>query len=463
MELMDQGTRHLAVAVGAAMQGTALTRILALKTSPGWIVGHDDVQEWRYEGVREQEGILYLYGPYVSGILLSEILTAQLARALPFLARLARALSLLSEQGKGWYSLQADTILFTEEGVLFLPPAIHRDIRDMRTFETNRDTYECLNHPDMKGEAQASFGIAAILYRVIVGHFPFTGPTSEEIHEQARKLAVTPLAGQVPGLSAEVSDLILAGLGRGRRGPVTLGEWAQKLEEWQSIEVFRPLSAEENTRSLDEARAREIVATKSFRRRMFWEKNWKLVAVVAAGVIMLGAVIASIVSHALAPRITHGFTPRQVVESFYSSMNTLDQTMMQACVIGKAGQGEINETTTLYVTSRVTQGYEGRSTIVSAAEWDKAGRPALTSPRTLFGVTGLTLTQEQDAPGPVFLVKYDMWNPAGVPDTGKAPSMDAAPVSEGHHVVDRVSLKIDRGDWLIERIDQVSSDALPAP
>lgn len=463
MELMDKGIRHLAVAVGPAAQGTALTRILALKTSPGWIVRQNDVEEWRYEGVREQDGTLYLYGPHVSGIPLSDIFTAQLAGALPSLARLAPALSLLAEKGKGWYALEADAVLFTEEAVLFLPPAIHREIRDMRTFESNRDAFECINHPDMKGEAQASFGIAAILYRVIVGHFPFTGPTFEEIHEQARKLAVTPPASQVPGLAAEVSELILAGLGRGRRGTVTLAEWATKLVEWQSREIFRPLSAEENARALDEAQAREIGSTKSFRRRMFWEKNWKLAAVVAAGVIIVGAVLGSILSHALAPRVTHGFTPRQVVNGFYSGMNSLDQTLMDACVTGKAGQAEINETTTLYVTSRVTQGYEGKSNIVSAAEWDRAGRPALTSPQTVFGVTGLSMTQEQDEPHPVFLVKYDMWNPASPPDTGKAPSLEAAPASEGHHVVDRVSLKLTGGDWLIDKIDRLSSDLLPPP
>ena len=117
---------------------------------------------------------------------------------------------------------------------------------------------------------------------------------------------------------------------------------------------------------------------------------------------------------------------------------------MQACVIGPAGQGMIDEVTTLYVTSRVTLGYEGRSSIVSAAEWDAAGRPPLVPPSSLYGVTGLTTAEEQGEPAPVFLVRYDKWNPAPPPDTaGEDPGY--VPQSEGHAVTERVWMKLDRG------------------
>jgi hypothetical protein len=464
MELMDQGQRHLAMAVGAAVQGTAMTRILAMKSSPGWITRGSEIREWRFEGVKEMDGTLYLHGPHASGTMLADVIALPLARALPYLVRLAHALSVLAGNRKEWFPLETDAVLFTDdESVLFLPPEIHREIRDLRTFEANRDTYESLNHPDLKGELLASFGIASILYRVVTGRFAVTGPNAEEIHEQARKLAIMPPNRLAPEIAPEVSELIMAGLGRAKRGPVTIAEWAKRLVEWQSQELFLTLSAEDRARALSDAEAREKGSTQSFRRRMFWEKNWKLVAIIAAAVIAVGAVFGSILSNALAPRVTRGYAPDKVVQTFYVSMNVLDHMTMQACVIGKAGQGEINEATTLYVTSRVTQGYEGRSNIVAASEWDKAGRPVLTSPQTLYGVTGLSLRREQDGTAPVFLVKYDKWSPSSAPDTGKMPSLDAVPQSEGHSVVDRAWLKQDKGDWVIYRIDRLSADLLPAP
>jgi hypothetical protein len=196
---------------------------------------------------------------------------------------------------------------------------------------------------------------------------------------------------------------------------------------------------------------------------MFWEKNWKIAAIVAAVVIVVGVILGSILRNGLAPRVTRGFTPQQVVEAFYKGMNSLDQTVMQACVIGKAGQGEINEVTTLYVTSRVTLGYEGKSNIVPADQWDQAGRPALVSPEVLYGVTGLKVTEEEAPPNPVYQAAYDKWSPAQPADTGKMPSPDETPKSEGHHVVDRLSMKKDKGDWVIYKIDRLSVDPLPAP
>ncbi len=172
----------------------------------------------------------------------------------------------------------------------------------------------------------------------------------------------------------------------------------------------------------------------------------------AAVAILLGALGGTILKNVLAPRVTRGFSARKVVETFYTSMNTLDHTTMQACVVGPAGRGEIDEVTTLYVTSRVTQGYEGRSSIVSAADWDTAGRPPLAPPTSLYGVTGLSVVQEQGGPAPVFVAAYDKWNPAPPPDTSSGSSSDYVPKSEGHSIKDRVWLKLDRGDWVISRI-----------
>jgi hypothetical protein len=143
-------------------------------------------------------------------------------------------------------------------------------------------------------------------------------------------------------------------------------------------------------------------------------------------------------------------------------MNTLNHMTMEACVVDKAGQGYINEATTLYVTSRVSAGYEGVSNIVSAEEWDKAGRPTLVSPQSLYGVTGLVITQEQGEPSPVFLVKCDKWNPAQSTDISST-SIDSVPQTEGFSIVERVSLRKDKGDWVISKIERLQETALPTP
>ena len=58
--LDDAGKLHLAVPLGTATRGAALTRILALRGSPGWIVGAPGIREWRYQGVIEREGTVHI-------------------------------------------------------------------------------------------------------------------------------------------------------------------------------------------------------------------------------------------------------------------------------------------------------------------------------------------------------------------------------------------------------------------
>jgi hypothetical protein len=469
-ELMEGGARHLAVQVGDTARGRALTRILALKTSPGWHVKGNEIREWRFEGLAEKEGAPLLYGPYVAGRQLAAILDLPLPAALAVLSRLVQALRLLAERRIPWFPLQTDSVVFEDrDGVLFLPPDVMREIRDLNSFAQSRDTYESINHPDLKGEALASFSIAALLYRISTGTFPFTGPDAEVTHEQARKLEVDAPSGIVPELDPELSALVMAGLGRSRRGMVTLAEWSEKLDAWQKKELFRVLPAGEKERALQHAESRQQASGKSFRRRMFWEKNWKIVGVIVIAAAVVAAGAGGILKNMLAPRLTRGYPPRKIVETFYDSMNTLDHQAMQSCVIGGAGKGEINEVTVLYVTSKVTQGYQGKSTIVSAADWDKRGRPKLESPSSLFGVTGLSVVQEQGEPAPVYRAQYDLWNPAqpadvpgGLADTGGAPAQ-TAPRSEGHRVADRLWLKQDKGDWVIYKIERLRQDPLPPP
>jgi len=469
-ELVEGGVKHLAVRVGETAKGRALTRILALRTSPGWHVRGSGVREWRFEGLAERDGAPLLYGPHAAGQTLVTVLDLPVHAALAFLSRLVHALLVLAERGTPWFALQTDSVVFEDpDGVLFLPPDVMREIRDLNSFAQSRDSYESINHPDLKGEARASFSIAALLYRICTGRFPFTGPDAEEMHEQARKLEIDAPSGVVPELDPELSALVMAGLGKSRRGPVPLAEWSEKLDAWQKRELFRVLPRGEKEKALQEAESRQQASGKSFRRRMFWEKNWKIIAVIAIAAAVVGAGAGSILKNMLAPRLTRGYPPRKIVETFYTSMNTLDHQAMQSCVIGGAGKGEINEVTVLYVTSRVTQGYQGKSTIVSAEDWDRRGRPKLENPSSLFGVTGLSVAQEQGEPAPVYRAQYDLWNPArsadtpgGSANTGGA-SAQTAPKSEGHRVTDRLWLKQDRGDWVIYRIERLRQDPLPPP
>jgi hypothetical protein len=463
-EIVEQGVRHLALPVGTVEKSSALGRILALKGSPGWLVD-ETVREWRFEGVTQRGTDILLYGPFMPGRSLDSILDLPLAEALAYLSRLAGSLALLKEEAVPLFSLQTDSVLFTDDGgTLFLPPGLFREVRGRRTYETNRDAFEAINHPDMKGEARASFSIAALLYRVIAKRFPFTGTSAEEIHEQARRLELPAPDRLVPELIPEISSLVMAGLGRAKRAPVTLLEWAAALSGLRGRELYRTVPADERERVLRETGALREVSEKRFRRSVFWRKNGKLIAIVAAVVIAVGIGLGSIFSRAFAPRLTKGYEPRKVVETFYLAMNSLNNGLMEACVVNRAGRAEIGEATNLFVISRVTMAYEGRANIVPADEWDRNGRPSMDAALTVYGVTDLSIAEEVAGSSPVFRVDYEKWAPASGSDDGVGPAgPPTGPRFEGRKNSDRVSLRRDKGDWVIFSIDRISSEPIDIP
>jgi hypothetical protein len=215
--------------------------------------------------------------------------------------------------------------------------------------------------------------------------------------------------------------------------------------------LFRRISTEEKSEFAAKAEEEGQRQQKSFRRRLFFEKNGRMLLVAAVLVAIGGSVLGSILRNALAPRRTRGFTPAQVVEAFYDSKNTLDHELMEDCVIGDAGKAEINETIHIFLIEKQYIVYDQKDYVIPADVWDENGRPVLNHPYWVHGVADLSIEEVAQAPEPEFLVEYERWT---------RPSEDTPIRREdisysGWTIKDRVSLKQDRNDWVIHRIERL--------
>ena len=435
---------------------SALKLLSSLKDHAGWLVGESGFQEWRFTGFTRRSGQIYTYGPAVEGPDLEQVMDLPPEKAFGYLLRLARALSLLNERDVTLFPIMMDAVIFTEAGeVLFLPPDFMNKIKDSRSLEYRIHAYEKINHPYEKGEALGSFAIAVLLYRLVTGTYPFTDDTEEGIRARIRNLSVTPPKLLAPGIREEVSSEIMRALNKPES--YRLVYWEGKLAKWLEEGFTREISPQERRQIEERARVQKEKAQKSLKRRVFFERHGRTVAIVALAVVVTGAVLGSILKNVLAPRATAGFTPTQVVEAFYTSVNSLDHMMMEDTVVEKAGKSEINEATTLFVLDRQTQAYEGRSYRVPADEWDEEGRPTLDPPFYVHGVADLEIDQERDGENPVFEVTYERWGREDV-EAGESPGDT---IYEGYDVTDRVYLRRLRKYWVIYQIDRLEMEPIP--
>ena len=450
-QIHDRGRPLLAFAASEKL--SALAKRSALQQSAGWIVHGDEVRPWRFSGYVRRGETLLVAGPWVDGELLASALQREPAEALAAVARVAGALARLARAAPADQPLQLNGIhLLADGAVLIMPPAVIRQLTETHSPAAMLAAAARVNHPDLGGEQRWSVMLAILSYRAITGEYPFPAPREDELRDQMRRLDVVPARLLAPGCGDELSAFIGRALRPQRHeSRPALADWPAMLQ--RAREAAEPVAAPHAKRLQAEAAAVRQKYGQSFRRRVFLQRNLRTMVVAAVIVAAVGGILGSIVANQFKPRVTRGYSPRQVVETFYASIGTLDHVTMEDAVIGDAGKGLINEVVNLFVISRVAQGYEGRSHIVNAAEWEAAGMPELPADRSLYGATELAIVAEQGAPQPVFRVSYLMWrlggadgsDPPGTPQKGM-------PTSE------RVFLRQDKGDWVIFEFQPLAPD-----
>ena len=441
-QITDRGQPLLAFVASDKL--SSLAKRSALQQSEGWIVHGEQVRPWRFSGYLRRGETLLVTGPWVEGEPLVSALQRAPADALAAVARVAAALACLARAALAEQPLQLNGIyLLATGGVLIPPPAVIRQLTETHSPAAILAAAERINHPDLSGEQRRSVMLAILSYRAITGEYPFPAPREDELRDQMRRLDVVPARLLAPGCSDELSSFI----GRALRPPrqetrPALADWPAMLA--RAREDATPVATQEAERLQAEAAALRHKFAQAFRRRVFLQRNLRTMVVAAVIVAAVGGVLGSIIANQFKPRSTRGYSPRQVVETFYGSIGELDHSTMEDAVVDGAGKALVNEVVNLFVVSRVAQGYEGRSHIVNAAEWAAAGEPEVPPDRSLFGPSALAIVAEQGAPQPVFRVSYLMWRLGGADgDDPPGTPQQGIPTSE------RVFLRQDKGDWVI--------------
>lgn len=188
-------------------------------------------------------------------------------------------------------------------------------------------------------------------------------------------------------------------------------------------------------------------------------RNTAIIAGALIAAALAALVIRGIIQRQAELPTTRGMTPLEVVQAYYGAFGNLDHTLMQACVTGKAGKGDIDMVVNLYVITKVRQAYEMQS-YTSAQEWADAG--SRSTGKTVFGVTNLlvkTLSENQREAN--LEAEYILWMPPAYLSGGESHNNGTdlnIPVQPAGLVnKDILSLVFKKGAWHITQINRTSS------
>jgi LmbE family N-acetylglucosaminyl deacetylase len=458
-------TTYLGIATQISGRSFAVQQLTAHKRRPGWIVRDNTISEWLPGGFLEHNQQVVMYGPYEEGVTLEESLSGDPKEVLERLERFARAIHLLVERQIPVGRYHTRGIIFLKDGAtLFLPQDIMDTIRDHEPVTQRITYYENTNHPDLESVDNVSYALASLTYRVLTGDYPYRAEKIEDVHIRIRAgYSLDPVYHE-PRIREDVSNFIIGTLRDPEHNMHSLEQWIERLADWNRNGAYREVTEQGRAMVLQQAEATWKRMTRAFNRKEYIRKHGKATVLIIVMVLIVGTIPGTIISKALQPRSTHGFSAEKVVRTFYMSMNTLDQTTMQDCVIDGAGSATISQVMNLFVTSRMRMSVEMHSGILDAQKWVDAGKPALKPSSFVYGVSDLKVTMTSQSPDHVVATAtYIKWQPDFPQEPTASPSKQPSVMkSVAFQRKDTLYMKKDRGDWVIYKIQQNTDKPIPA-
>ncbi|MDR2742572.1 MAG: hypothetical protein LBB98_10515 [Treponema sp.] len=449
---------------------------------------------WRPEGAAEHQAVgssektLVIYGPSFPGERLDRLIEGTGESALDALRCWVRAQAVLGDSGPDsaatlpgeplsgpWpaaalLSAGSSEIsgAFPPGTVLFPPEVPARRAVESEGTDAWLKGAERWTHPDLAGKDAAVFAAAAMLYRIICGEPPYHEEDIERLHTDIREGVYTPPSLVVPGLDADIAALVsnaLAPVSASGRRP-SLEDFIGKIGPPLSggpERFLHPASDEERAKTRTKREQFDRKKTVRVKTRRFLRRNRAVIGGVIAALAVAALVVGSIAKSRRDLPTTKGMPPLEVIAAYYSGFETLDHTLMEACVTDKAGKGDISMVMNLFVISKVREAYEMKRPVITAREWLDSG--AASTDLTVAGVTDLHLEgdDEDENDGEVrYRAAYTLWLPAaymregGAEDNPEEPSETAAlPALPGKtSITDEVRLVLRKGAWRIAEIER---------
>ena len=412
-DLQIEGRPVLGFDTGLKAQAFAQAKLAQSILQPGSIVYPEGrIETWQPLGAAEVSsrapGNMIIWGPLFPGELMTEVLLPQERKKeafdlFRFWLRARIVIEGQSSDGNPVYPGPAGSLIITRNnslyplGTVFFPPAdLIKRIIDNEGYGSVINAMRYV-HPDLTGDEEIAFSAGAVLYTIFCGGPPFTRNNIDVLREDIREAVFVPPELAAPGIDSELASLINRAMSpRQRKKTINTRPSAESILDFigrpysrQLFSWFREINEEEyNKITLDRDQFRRK-KERSVKTRRFIVRNGTMLTVAMIAMISFGLITRGYIRHQADLPNTVGMTPIEVVETYYGSFGELDHMLMEACVIGRTGRGDIEMVINFFVMSRMRRSYEGPNVLTSAQVWLDAGQPE--AYRNVFGVTDLSL------------------------------------------------------------------------
>lgn len=401
VELTVNGEKKLAVTSNLKSKIYKQISREDLLSEPGLIIKNKKTEPWECTDSLEYDGKLIFPGPYYEGNTLADIdLTIEI------IFNLANVFQVFINENIPLEVLYLPGIfILNDGGVLIPPPLLVNYICSQLSENENMNFLQPYNHPDKQGETLFSFILGVLAYKLLTKELPYFGNSITEIREKMRSSKPVEVEYLKPGIKKSLAVLINQSFSL---KDINIVDWINQLQLWKEEGAIDPINPEEHLHLQKSATKKQNKRQKQFERKQFFSHNWKTITVITAVLASIISFSIGPIKNAMEPPITTGMTAEEVVETYYRGILDMDVEIMEDCIIKAAGKNDINEVTQLYVISKVRTGYEGKSGLISAQDWNDGVITTLEPGEQVYGIANLTLDKIDNSS---FQANYIRWYP----------------------------------------------------
>jgi len=425
----------------------------------GKILSGGQVLPWKWSGLHEQDGWIYLIFPFDNRRSqdplrpLEEIFSGSPEYALKVLKTFLLSLSDLKRRGEitpEAYQLKG---CFFDDTLQF--HILHPLVGEIMDREAEKDYLPS----GTSGERELVYRLLRRLHSCFLSSSPGSH-ASPSYTEPPRP--VHPHE-QLPDLRNDIAGFLFSVVVEEKIPSFDI--MVKNIVEWADCPLYEDRNPKEKSETLGKAQSLSARSRRRKYRAHLKKKYGTVFTATAAGLVVLGFLIAPVIRRSLEPDITEGLQPTEVIRLFYESQNSLDHQIMEECTLKNAGSSHLNQVTTLFVISRVRQGLEMKNFFLSAPEWIEQGKPGLEDGRFVFGNTDLTIQSLPEENG--YRVDYTRWTtlPPEASDTlseEQRSAIDSLQQVEAYRIREYLHMTETKKGWKIDELREIDRQSVNA-
>ena len=361
--VIGEGRPLLGIYTGVPSRGFPAKKVSAQAVHDGMIIGNGRSTPWAIERVVPYNDVLFLCGAWLDGRTVAEALgespspgvetrsrgRPQPPRSIAETVLSATAAVLTASHGTDEPShalCSIHTSLVTPEGgVLFLDRRLVAEIERYAPFETRQRSISPYLPRRFDPWGRAAYLAATITWREISGGAvcPPEKTVSEEESERCHKLLrrtpnIHRVAPDTPEPVATALASLIVAPGRGSQGTLSLLE-----KEIEAHGLTEKISDREAERRVQAANTSFRRTKRRLARRVFLRTRGQTIALVVTVISLVGIIPFHIVRVRLAPPVTTGMRPSEIVSTFYDAWGSLDHVFVDDALADGVGREIVRE------------------------------------------------------------------------------------------------------------------------